>query len=81
LSYEYQNKPQALEVKGVGNKTSGADQLAPWASESFADLEPIGEKGTGWLSYAVFGASAVFLRSQDRRDTGPPASEATYTPS
>jgi hypothetical protein len=27
----------------------------------------IGEKGTSWLSHAVFGASAVFLRSQFRR--------------
>jgi hypothetical protein len=30
-------------------------------------LHSIGEKGTGWLSHAVFGASAVFLRSQFRR--------------
>jgi hypothetical protein len=32
-------------------------------SLGFAEHEPIGETGSDWLSYAVFGASAVFLRS------------------
>jgi hypothetical protein len=40
----------------------------------FAEHEPIGETGSLWLSHVVFGASAVFLRSQRHDASGTPAS-------
>jgi hypothetical protein len=61
-------KPPTAETTRKPDETTHAD---PANLQAFASVRQpsqttsyIGEKCTDWLSYAVFGASAVFLRSQ-----------------